>query len=77
MEIESIKPKLKQSEKAKKLGCSTSTLQRHRQDINKFAPFRIQPSSHERQQKTSNCEIDLERPQMTSIDLNWSQKNLL
>ena len=33
-EIESVNPKIKQSEEAKKLGCSSSTLQRDRQGIN-------------------------------------------
>ena len=37
MEIKLINTKLKQSEIAKELGCSCSTLQRYRQDIKKLS----------------------------------------
>ena len=40
MEIKSINPKTKQSEIAKELGCSSSTLQRYRRDINLISPYR-------------------------------------
>ena len=43
IEIKSINPKLKQSEIAKKLGCSISFLQQYRQDIKMFSAYRIPP----------------------------------
>ena len=70
MEIESANPKLRQDQLAKDLGCSSNTLQRHRQDIDMLSPYRIHPNSHKRKQKISNREYDLERPPMTSKDLN-------
>ena len=39
LEIKSVNPKLKQSEIAKELGCSSSTLQRYRQDINMLSRY--------------------------------------
>ena len=61
MELKSDNPSLKQSEAAKKLGCSSSILHRYRQDINMLPPHRIPPSSHKRKQKISPREHDLER----------------
>ena len=77
MEIKSFNPKLKQSEIAKDLGCSSSTLQRYRQDKYMLSPYRIPSNTLERRQKILHREhdlIDLKWPQMTSIDLNWPQK---
>ena len=37
-EIKSVNPKLKQSEKAKELSCSSSSLQRYRHDIKMQSP---------------------------------------
>ena len=45
MAIKSINPKLKQSEIAKELSCSSSALQRFRQDVKMFSPYRIPPWS--------------------------------
>ena len=72
-EIKSINPKLKQSELAKVLSCSTSTLQRYRYVIYMLSTYRIPPNSHKRRQKISNREHDLERPRMTSEDLKRPQ----
>ena len=77
METKSANPKLKQSEIAKQLGCTTSTLQRYRQDTNMLSPYRIPSNEHKRRQKISNKkqddhwkrEHDLKRHQMTSKDL--------
>ena len=44
MEIRSVHPELKQSEIAKELKISSSTLQRYRREINMLSPYRI-PSS--------------------------------
>ena len=69
MEIQSEIPKLKQSELAKQLGCSNSTLQRCRSDINMLSPYRFPPNTAtKRKQKFSYREHDIERPQMTSND---------
>ena len=55
MEIKSIKPK-KQSEIAKEMAISTSTLQRYRRERKMHSPYRIIQSSktHTRKQKVSN-----------------------
>ena len=69
-EIKAVSPKLKQDQIAKELGCPSSTLQRHRQDINMLSPYRISPKNHKGKQKISNREHEPERPQMTSKYLN-------
>ena len=58
-EIKSLNLRLTQDQIAKKLGCSSGTLQRHRNDINKLSPNRIPPNSIKRKQKSSNREHDL------------------
>ena len=63
MEIKFVNPKLKQNQVAKKLDCSSSTLQRYRNDINMVSPYRIPPKRHKRRQTPNE---DLNRPQMTS-----------
>ena len=73
MEIKSMNPRLRQDQMAKELGCSSSTLQRYRQDINMLSPYGIPPKTIKRKQKISNREHDLERPQMTSNDLKRPQ----
>ena len=78
MEIKSVNPNIRQDQLAKKLGCSSSSLQRHRNDKNKLSPYRISPNNtHKRRQKISNTtlddfsnlEFDLKKPQMTSKSL--------
>ena len=44
-------PKMKQSEIAKQLSYSTSTLQSYRNDINMRSPYRIQPKYHQKTTK--------------------------
>ena len=75
-------PKMKQSQIAKQLGYSTSTLQRYRKDRNMLSPYRINPNNTNKQQKktsktNSNNNLhhdpDLKRPQMTSKDLKRFQ----
>ena len=73
MEIKSMNPNLGQDQIAKKLGCSSSTLQRYRNDINMLSPYRIPANSQKRKQKISNPEHDLEMLQMTSNDLKRPQ----
>ena len=72
LENKSMNPRLRQDKLAKELVCSSSTLQRCRQDLNVLSLYRIPPNSHRRKQKTSNHENDLatsndlKRPQLTS-----------
>ena len=49
--IKSVNPNLRQHQIPKKLGCSSSTLQRFRRDINMLLPFKIPPNSCKRRQK--------------------------
>ena len=73
---------MKQSGIANKLGLSSSTLQRYRNDINMLSPYRIHPNNTNKQTKevkftnfdnNSHREHDLERPQKTSDDLKRPQ----
>ena len=73
MEHRSNNPMFKQSEIAKNLGMSSSTVQRCRHDTKKLSSYRIPPNSNKRKQKTSYCEHDLERPQLNSNDLKKPQ----
>ena len=73
MEIKSVNSKLKQSDIARKLKISSSTLQRYRREIKMLSPHKKPPSSNTctGKQKTSNCtehEIKL-----TSNYANWPQ----
>ena len=74
--------KMKQSEIANQLGLSSSTLQRHRNDINMLSPYKINSNNnHKRTEKAKNTEFDnnsqhetdVKRPQMTSNDLKRPQ----
>ena len=53
---------------------SSSTLQRYRNDINKFSPNRIPSNSSKRKRMILNCQNDPERPHMISKDLKRPQK---
>ena len=79
-------PKMKQSEIAKQLGLSSSTLQRYRNDKNMLSPYRFNPkNNHKRTKKVkdtdfnndSNHETDVKRPQMTTKDLNRHQMKIV
>ena len=83
MRLKYDNPKLKQSEIASRLGYSSSTLQRYRNDINMISPYRINPNNTNKQTKkvkntnfgnNSHHEHDLKRPQMTSKNLNRLKK---
>ena len=71
MNIKYQNPKLKQSEIASQLNMSTSTTQRHRNDIIMLSPYRINPNNVEKRPKKTkiNDNADLKRPHMTSNDL--------
>ena len=88
IDIKSVEPKLKQNQMAKKLGCSSSTLQRYRHDINLLLPCSIPSNSQKRKQKISNTNLDgksnrehdlkkLNGPQMNSKDLKRLNSTLL
>ena len=68
-------PKKKQSEIANRLGYSTSTLQKNKNDINMLSPYRIHPSnSNKRIKKCKNTKFDNNShrdpdPKKTSNDL--------
>ena len=55
-------PKMKPDEIPKEIGCFSSTLQRHRNDINMLAPYRKPPDSQKRKNR-------LQVVNMTSKDL--------
>ena len=77
MEIRSNNPKLKQSEDAKLLELLSSTIQRHRREINMLSPYRIQPSSktnQTRKQRAPKTKIDDLR--MTSNDLKMTSNGI-
>ena len=82
MEINSSKLRVWQDYVAKVLGCSNSTLQQYRYDINMLSPNRIPPKSQKRRQKISNTNLDdhfyhkndLKKPQSASNELKSPQK---
>ena len=82
MYIKYQNPKMKQSEIANQLNLSSSTLQRHRNDIKMLSPYRIQANNTNKQikkAKNTNSNNDTQpnhndkKPQMTSYDLKTSQ----
>ena len=68
MEIKCINPKLKQSEIAREMKRSPSTLQRYRKEMKTFSPYRI-PNTHTRKQKSSGFDH-----KMTSKDQSGKKK---
>ena len=54
LEINYVNPSLRQDQKTNKLGCSSSTLHRYRQDIYLLSTYRISSNTHKRRQKISN-----------------------
>ena len=76
-EIKSNNPKLKQSEIAKLLELSSSTLQRYRRETKMLSPYKIPPSSktnHTRTQKTPDTNLDDFK--VTSNDLKMTSSDL-
>ena len=71
MRVKYEKSKMKQSEIANKIGMSSSTLQRYRNDINKLSPYRFSPNNVKKRSKKAKIDDigDLKGPQMTSNDL--------
>ena len=69
---------------ANKLGLSYSTLQSFRNDFEMLSPYRVHPNNTNKRTKkvkytnfdnNSHREHDLEKPQMTSIDLRRPQSS--
>ena len=79
-------PRMKQSDVANQLSLSSSTIQRHRNDINMLSPYRINPNNTNKRKKRLKILIlttihsltttikDLKRHQMTSKQL---EQNLI
>ena len=74
MEIKSNNPELKQSEIAKLLESSSSTIQRYRREINLLSPYRIPPSSKTNQRKQETPNTNLDDVKVTSDDLKMTSK---
>ena len=79
-------PKMKQSEIVNRLGMSSSTLQRYRNDIKMLSPYRINPNNNNKQTKkasntnfdnNSNHELDVKRPRKTSNDPKMTSNETL
>ena len=70
-------PKMTQSEISSQLNMSPSTIQRYRNDINMFSPYRINPNNVEKRSKKAKNDDngDLKRPQMTSNDLKTTSND--
>ena len=69
-------PKMTQSEISSQLNMSSSTIQRYRNDINMFSPYRINSGNVKKQQKKTKIDNngDLKRPQMISRHLQMIKK---
>ena len=81
MRMQYENPRLKQSEIADRLGYSSSTLQRYRNDVNMISPYRINPNNtNKRTKEISNTSFDnishgdpdVKRPCLTSNDFKPS-----
>ena len=77
MNIKYQNPKMTQSEISSQLNMSPSTIQRYRNDINMFSPYRINPNNVEKRSKTAKIDDngDIKRPQMTSNDLKTTSND--
>ena len=84
MRMRNENPILRQSEKANYLGYYSLTSQRYRSNINMLSPHRFHPkTNNKRRKKASNTnfddnshrDLDVQRPQLTSIDLKTTQTN--
>ena len=70
MEVKSINPKLKRSERVREHKISSSTLQRYRKELNMLSTYRT-PNTHTRKQKSSDNDT-----KVTSNDLKMTSNDL-
>ena len=79
MNIKYQNPKMTQSEISSQLNMSPSTIQRYRNDINMFSPYRINQNNVKKQQKKTKInnigDLRSRRPQMTSNDLKTTSND--
>ena len=77
MRVKSENPRMKQCEIANRLGMSSSTVQRYRNDINMLSPYRISPNNVKKRLKKSKIDGigELKRPQMTSNDVKTTSND--
>ena len=77
MNINYQNPKMTQSEISSQLNISPSTIQRYRNDINMFSPYRINPNNVKKRSKKAKIDDngDLKRPQLTSNDLKTTSND--
>ena len=77
LKIKYQNPKMTQSEISSQLNMSSSTIQRYRNDINMFSPYRINPNNVKKRSKKAKIDDngDLKRPQMTSNDLKTTSND--
>ena len=74
--IQSVNPKSKQSEKAKELQISSSTLQCYRREINLLSPYKIPPSSNTLTKKQKSSNPSEHDTKMSSNDLKLTSKDV-
>ena len=77
MNIKYQNPKMTQSEISSQLNMTSSTIQRCRNDINMFSPYKINPNNVKKRSKKAKIDNngDLKRPQLTSNDLKTSSND--
>ena len=77
MNIKYQNPKMTQTEISSQLNMSSSTIKRHRNDINMLSPYRINSNNVKKRSKKAKIDDngDLKRPQMTSNDLKTSSND--
>ena len=76
MDFRSINPKLKQSEMARELRISPSTLQRYRREINRLSPYR-KPNTYTEKRISPNHDHKMTSNdlKLTSIELKMTSKD--
>ena len=57
MRVKNENPRLKQSERPNRIGMSSSTVQRYRNDINMLSPYRINPNNTKKRSKSLKSTI--------------------
>ena len=75
MNINYQTPKMTQSEISSQLNMSPSTIQRYRNDINMFSPYRINVKKQQKKTKIDNNNGDLKRPHLTSNELKTTSND--